>query len=185
MNITRRTALIGLSAMVVPPARAQTNPPQRGAAEFAELEQPVVLDIAPTTGNLKETVQKGQQLIWRRKESPTDRVFQLSNISVGLLRTETGGQLSMTFSCSISSLGYMISDEAKLDIVARTRGGAAIYSWNLGIPVKCADRNQTLPPRTHEVPKDIAANLFTNITSVEITEYRESNSPEQKIYRCG
>ena len=72
-----------------------------------------------------------------------------------------------------------------MDIVARTRGGAAIYSWNLGIPVKCTDRNQTLPPRTHEVPKDIAANLFTNITSVEITEYRESNSPEQKIYRCG
>jgi hypothetical protein len=90
----------------------------------------------------------------------------------------------MTFSCNISSLGYMTADGAKLEVISRTRAGAAIYSWSAGVPVKCSDNNQTLPPQTHGIPKEIAANLFTNIASVEIAEFRQPNSPELKIQGC-
>jgi hypothetical protein len=70
INLTRRTALIGLSSFVASRVRAQTNPPSNSvpdAAESVSLEAPAVFDIAPTTGTLKETVQKGQRLIWRGK----------------------------------------------------------------------------------------------------------------------
>src|SRR5262249_19789490 len=133
----------------------------------------------------KESVQKGQVLTWHGKQNSGERVFQLTNISVGLLRSETGGEVTMTFSCNISSLGHMTSDEAKLEIVSRTKAGAAIYSWSVGIPLKCGDNSQTLPPQTHGIPKEIAANLFANIASVEIAEYRQPNSPELKAQRCG
>src|SRR6266567_2398124 len=62
INLTRRTALIGLSSFVASRVRAQTNPPSNStpdAAESVSLEAPAVFDITPTTGTLKETVQKG------------------------------------------------------------------------------------------------------------------------------
>jgi hypothetical protein len=93
MNVTRRAALAGLCAMVALPSRAQTsrNGKPQGDPEFATLEQPAVFDIAPTSGRLKESVQKGQVLTWRSKQRPADRVFQLTNISVSLLRSKPGG----------------------------------------------------------------------------------------------
>ena len=81
---------------------------------------------SPITGTLKETVQKGQQLIWRGRESPNDRRFQVTNISVAFLRNEPGGQVKMTFAGDISSLGYRPVDEAKLNIIVRTKGDASI-----------------------------------------------------------
>jgi hypothetical protein len=67
-------------------------------AEFAALERPVVFEISPSTGTLKETAQRGHELIWIRKDNPSERRFHVSNISVGFLRSETGGQVQMTFS---------------------------------------------------------------------------------------
>ena len=70
INLTRRTALIGLSSFVASRVRAQTNPPSNSmtdAAEPVSLEAPAVFDVTATTGTLKETVQKGQQLIWHSK----------------------------------------------------------------------------------------------------------------------
>ena len=187
MDITRRTALAGFSALLALPARAQTNrnSAPRGAPEIATLEQPVAFDIAPTSGHLKESIQKGQVLTWHGKGNPGERLFQLTNISVSLLRNETGGELTMTFSCNISSLGYMTVDQPKLEVISRTKAGAAVYSWNVEIAVKCRDSNQTLPPQTHGIPKEIAVNLFTNIASVEFAEYRQPNSPALKVQRCG
>jgi hypothetical protein len=188
MDITRRAALIGLSAFVVLPARAQPSPknvPKQPAPEFATLEMPVDFEIATTSGSLKESVQKGQVLIWHRKDRPEERVFQIANIAVAFLRSETGGELVVTFSCNVSSLGYMASEEAKLNMIVRTKGGAALHAWTLAVSVRCADKSQAAPPQTHEVPKDIAANVFTNVNSIEITEYAEANRPEQKVQRCG
>ena len=62
-QLTRRAALAGLSTLVALPVRAQTAPagkPNPDAEEFAALAQPIVFDIRPNTGTLKETVQKGQ-----------------------------------------------------------------------------------------------------------------------------
>jgi hypothetical protein len=186
MDVTRRAALAGFSALLAVSARAQTSrsTTSQGASQSAALDQPAVLDMSPTSGRLKESVQKGQVLTWRDKQNSETRLFELSNISVGLLRSETGGEVTMTFSCNISSLGYMTSDQVKLEIVSRTKAGAAIYSWSVMVPVKCGDSNQTLPPQTHGVPKEIANNLFPNIASVEIAEYRQPNSPELKVQRC-
>jgi hypothetical protein len=187
MDITRRAALIGLSAFAALPARAQSSPkaaPKQPNPEFAALEKPVIFDIATTSGSLKESVQNGQDLIWHRKGKPADRFFQIANIAVGLLRSETGGQLMVTFSCNVSSLGYMTSEEAKLNMIMRTKGGASLHAWAFGVPVKCTDKNQSVPPQNHEVPKDIAANVFTNTFSIEIAEYTEPNMPEQKAQHC-
>src|SRR6266516_2184912 len=100
-NLTRRTALIGvsifvvLSIFVVVPVRAQTTP-TADAAESVSLKQPATLEITPTTGTLKETVQKEQQLIWGGNGGPNDRRFQVSNISIAMLRNEPAGQVKMT-----------------------------------------------------------------------------------------
>ena len=142
-----------------------------------------MFEISTATGSLKETAQKGQELIWHRKGKSAERRFQVANIAVAFLRSETGGQLKMTFSCNVSSLGYLV-DEAKLNVIVRSKGGAAIYTWTIGIAVKCADKNQSLTPLTHDVPNDVAANVFTNVNAVEVAQHTEPNFPGVKVQRC-
>jgi len=152
--------------------------------ESVTLEQPVIFEITPTTGSLKETVQKGQQLAWRRYSSPNDLRFQVTNIAVAFLRNESAGEVKMTFGGKISSVGFHTTDEVKLNVIVRTKGGASIYSWSPGISAKCVDNNQPLVPLVHKVPNDIAANVFTNVGTVEIAEFRDPNFPRVKVRRC-
>src|SRR5215472_6426091 len=91
INVTRRAALIGLSTCVAVPVRAQPTSRSKDAADSVTLVQPAVFDVAANTGSLKETVQKGQQLVWRRKGGSSDGGFQVTNISVAFLRSESGG----------------------------------------------------------------------------------------------
>ena len=67
--------LMGLSAFAstIPAQTAcaqetvQTAPPKSDTgAESVTLAHPVVLEVTSSNGSLKETVQKGQQLTWRR-----------------------------------------------------------------------------------------------------------------------
>ena len=129
-------------------------------------------------------MQKGQQLIWRGRGSPNDRRFQVTNISVAFLRNEPGGEVKMTFAGNILSLGYRPVDEAKLNVIVRTKGGASIHSWSFGISVRCADNNRPLGPLSQELPSNVAANVFTNVGTVEIAEYREPNYPRVMVRRC-
>ena len=205
METTRRALLVGLSTVAALPAGAQPSPgnapkgnapktggptatpdsaPKQTGQELATLEKPVLFDIATTSGSLKESVQNGGQLIWHRKGQPSARFFEITNIAVGLLRSETGGQVTVTFSCNVTSLGYMTPEEAKLTMILRTKGGAALHSWSMGVPIKCTDKSQSLPPQTHDLPKEIAVNVFTNAYAIEIAEYTEPNLSEQKSQRC-
>jgi hypothetical protein len=184
INVTRRAALIGLSSCIALPGHAQTTSRSKDAADTLTLEQPAVFEIAANTGSLKETVQKGQQLVWRRKGAESDGGFQVGNISVAFLRSESGGQVKMTFSGNISSLGSLTSEEAKLNVIVRAKGGASLHSWSFGISVKCADKDQPLTPLTHDVPTDVAANVFTNVSTVEVAEPAEPNFPGVKVQRC-
>jgi hypothetical protein len=184
INVTRRAALIGLSTCVAVPARAQTTSRSKDAADAMTLQQSAVFDIAANTGSLKETVQKGQQLVWRQKGGASDGGFQVSNISIAFLRSESGGQVKMTFSGNVSSLGYLTSEEAKLNVNVRAKGGASLHSWSFGISVKCADKDQPLTPLTHDVPTDVAANVFTNVSTVEVAEPADPNFPGVKVQRC-
>ncbi len=184
-RVTRRAALIGLSAVSAMPVRAQSpkNNPRPGA-DLATLEKAAVFEIDQKSGKLIETIQKEQELFWRLKESPNDRTIQISNIAIAFIRSDTGGQIKMSFSCNISSLGFLAFDEAKLNIIARSKGGAALHAWSLGIPVKCTDKNQTLSPQMHEIPDDIAPNVFTNVSTVEVAEPTGPDFPGLKIQRC-
>jgi len=184
INVTRRAAVVGLSTCIALPARAQTPTRPKDAEGFATLEQPATFEIAANTGSLKETVQKGQQLVWRPKGGASDGGFRVNNISVAFLRSESGGQVKMTFSGNVSSLGYLTSEEAKLNVNVRAKGGASLHSWGFGISVKCADKDQPLTPLTHDVPTDVAANVFTNVSSVEVAEPAEPNFPGVKVQRC-
>jgi hypothetical protein len=187
IDVTRRAALVGISAFAALPVCAETAPagrPKREGEEFAVLAEPAVFEINPRSGSLRETVQKGQELVWHRNERPSDRRFQATNVSVGILRSETGGQVKMTFSCNVSSLGYATEEEAKLNVIVRAKGGASLYSWTVGVPVKCADNNQPLTPQTNEVPTDVAPNVFSNVNAIEIAGYTEPNYPGVKVARC-
>jgi hypothetical protein len=178
--------LVGLS-LVVLPARAEPSQPASGkpdGGEFAALERPVAFEISPSTGTLKETAQRGQELIWIRKDNPSERRFQVTNISVGFLRSEVGGQVQMTFSANATSLGYSTSEEAKLNVIMRTPGGASLHSWSLRFSVQCGDNNQPLTPITHDVPRDLTAGLFRNVGAVEIAEFSEANSSGVKVQPC-
>jgi len=146
------------------------------------LVQPAVFDIAANTGSLKETVQKGQQLVWRWKGASNEGGgFQVTNISVAFLRSESGGQVKMTFSGNVSSLGYLTSEEAKLNVNVRAKGGASLHSWSFGVSAKCADKDQ---PLTHDVPNDVAANVFANVGTVEVAEPAEPNYRGVSVQRC-
>lgn len=181
ITLTRRAAFICLASCTVVPTYAQTS---RQNAEFVTLDRPATFEIAPNTGSLKESVQKGQQLVWHPKEKPNDPRFQITNMSVAFLREQSGGQVKMTFTGNLSSLGYLTSEDAKLNVIVRAKGGASLHSWSLDISVKCADKDRPLTPLTHDVPNDVAANVFTNVSAVEIAESSEPNYRGVSVQRC-
>jgi hypothetical protein len=109
---------------------------------------------------------------------------QVTNMSVAFLRSESGGQVKMTFTGNISSLGYLTAEEAKLNAIVRAKGGASLHSWSFGVSVKCADKDQPLTPLTHDVPNDLAQNIFTNVSTVGIGEPAEPNFPGMRVQRC-
>jgi hypothetical protein len=187
MDLAQRAALICLSTLVTLPVRAQTTEtggPTPEAIQPVTLERPATFEVRSTSGTLKETVQQGQQLIWFGKGGPDDRRFQIGNISVAFLRNETAGELKMTFAGNASALGYRPVDEARLNVIVHTKAGASIYSWSIGISIKCADYNQPLAPLVHEVPRDVAANVFNNVGTVEVAERREPNVRRVMVRSC-
>ena len=182
INGTRRAAVIVLASCAASAAPAQVSRPTNG--EFVVLDRPAVFEINPNTGSLKESVQKGQQLVWHPKEKSNEPRFQVTNISLAFLRSESGGQVKMTFTGNVSSLGYSTPEEAKLNAIVRAKGGASLHSWSFGLSVKCTDKDQPLTPLTHDVPNELAQNIFTNVSTVEIAEPAEPNFPGVKVQRC-
>jgi hypothetical protein len=186
IEMTRRTALIAL-ALTACPMRGSTEPAAKQTqddGEIVELERPAVFEVTSRTGSLKETAQAGQELTWHQKGKSIDRRFQLTNISIAFLRSETGGTIKMTFSGNITSFGYRVED-AKLNVTVRSKGGGALFTWSFGVPVKCDDKNQTLTPLTQEVPNDVAPNVFNNVNTVEVAQYNEPNFPGVTVQSCG
>jgi hypothetical protein len=90
----------------------------------------------------------------------------------------------ITFSGHVSAFGWRPESDPQLEVIVRTRGGASIYFWNFAVSVRCADSNRPLPPLSQVVPNDIAANLFNNVGTVEISEYREPNAPILSARQC-
>jgi hypothetical protein len=165
-------------------ALAQPDQTSQPTPNAVSVEQSAVFDVMPVTGTLKETVQKQQQLVWRARRSPNERRFELTDMSVALLRNEAPGEVKITFAGHVSALGWRPEGDPKLEVIIRTRGGASIYSWTFGFSVRCADTNRPLPPLSQVVPNDIAANLFNSVGTVEISEYREPNSPILTARQC-
>src|SRR5262249_9666854 len=100
------------------------------------------------------------------------------------LREQSGGQVKMTFTGNISSLGYQTSEDAKLNVNVCAKGGASLHSWSFDISVKCADKDWPLTPLTHDVPNDVAANVFSHVSTVEIGEPAEPNCRGVSVQRC-
>jgi hypothetical protein len=148
------------------------------------IEQPAVFDITPVTGSLKETVQRRQQLVWRARRSPNERRFELTDMSVALLRNQPAGEVKITFAAHVSALGWRPEGDPKVEVILRTRGGASMYSWTVDFSVRCADTNRPLRPLSQDVPNDIAPNLFNSVGTVEIAEYRDPNSPILTTRQC-
>src|ERR1700704_5694630 len=87
---------IGLAvlASALPAARAQESvwtvpaPKSDPGTESVTLAHPVVLEVRSSNGSLKETIQKGQQLTWRRYDRSHEPKFHVSDIAVAFLRSE-------------------------------------------------------------------------------------------------
>jgi hypothetical protein len=133
----------GFSIMVALPARAQSDQPV--PTEFAVLERPVAFEISPSTGTLKETAQRGQELIWIRKDNPSDRRFQVSNISVGFLqRSWRTSENDLLWQHHVAWLFHFRGSEIERD---HSHAGRCVAPFlELGFSVKCGDNNQ---PLTH------------------------------------
>jgi hypothetical protein len=127
INLTRLAVLAGLSIFVA--SRASAQPAQPGnakpdAAEFAALERPVAFEISANTGTLKETAQRGQELIWARKDNPSDRRFQVTNISVGFSERKAGA-VARAPSLAARLAAPAARGKQKIDVIACTKGGAS------------------------------------------------------------
>src|SRR5215471_21403375 len=112
-----------LAARAQQPGQTSQPPPNA-----VSVEQSVVFDVMPVTGTLKETVQKQQELVWRARRSPNERRFELTDMSVALLRNEATGEVKITFAGNVSALGWRPEGDPKVEVIIRTRGGASIYS---------------------------------------------------------
>jgi hypothetical protein len=182
-DLTPRIALIALAALLARPAHAQPAPGQ-APPNAVSIEQSAVFDVTPVTGALKETVQNGQELVWRARRSPNERRFALADMSVAFLRSEAPTEVKITFAGHVSAFGWRPESDPKLEVIVRTRGGASIYFWNFAVSVRCADSNRPLPPLSQVVPNDITANLFNSVGAVEISEYREPDAPILTARQC-
>jgi hypothetical protein len=180
ITLTRRGAFIVFATCITLPAYGQTSTHH---AEFVTLDRPGSFEIAPNTGSLKESVQKGQQLLWHPKDKPDDRRFQITSMAVAFPREQSGGEVKMTFTGNVSSLGYQTED-AKLNLIVRAKGGASLHSWSFDVSVKCADKDRPLTPLTHNVPKEVVANVFSNVSTVEFSELAERNYRGVSVRRC-
>src|SRR5260370_26150967 len=103
-DLTPRPALVALAAFRASPAHAQPAPGQ-APPNAVSIEQSAVFDVTPVTGALKETAQKGQQLVWRARRSPNDRRFELTDMSVAFLRSAAPTQVRITFAAHVSAFG--------------------------------------------------------------------------------
>ena len=183
--MTRRAAVLALAAMAPWPIRARDSEAARAATEEpAVLDRPTRFDVSTVTGSLKETVKSGQALLWRAKNNPSQHCFQITDISIGFLRSETGGDVKLTFSGNVSSVGYLALEDVKLNVVVRSKGGASLHSWSIAVPVKCGDKNRPLTPVTGDVPRNIAATVFNSVNAVEVLEQGEPTAPGLKVRRC-
>jgi len=183
-DLTPRIALIALAALLASPAHAQPAAPGQPPPNAVSIEQSAVFDVKPATGALKETVQRGQQLVWRARRGTNDRRFGLTDMSVAFLRSEAPTEVKITFAGHVSAFGWRPESDPKLEVIVRTRGGASIYFWNFAVSVRCADSNRPLPPLSQVVPNDLTANLFNSVGTVEISEYREPNAPILTARQC-
>ena len=183
-DLISRIALIALAVFLASPAHAQPAASGQPPPNAVSIEQSAVFDVTPATGALKETVQKGQQLVWRARRSPNDRRFELTDMSVAFLRSQASPEVKMTFAAHLSAFGWRPESDPKLEVIVRTRGGASIYFWNFDVSVRCADSNRPLPPLSQVVPNDLTANLFNSVGTVEISEYREPNAPILTARQC-
>jgi hypothetical protein len=183
-DLIPRIALIALAAFLAGSAHAQQAAPGQRPPNAVSIEQSAVFEVVSTTGALKETVQKGQQLVWHARRSPNDRRFELTDMSVAFLRREAPTEVKITFAGRVSAFDWRPEGAPKLQVVVHTRGGASIYFWNFTVSVRCADSNRPLPPLSQVVPNDIAANLFNSVGAVEISEYREPNAPILIARQC-
>jgi hypothetical protein len=87
----------------------QTSQPPPNAVS---VEQSAVFDVTPITGTLKETVQKQQQLVWRARRSPSERRFELTDMSVALLRNQAPGEVKITFAGQTELVASLAPDQA-------------------------------------------------------------------------
>jgi hypothetical protein len=183
-DLTPRIAVIALAAFLASPAHAQPAAPGQPPPNAVSIGQSAVFEVKPATGALKETVQRGQQLVWRARRGTNDRRFALTDMSVAFLRSEAPTEVKITFAGHVSAFGWRPESDPQLEVIVRTRGGASIYFWNFAVSVRCADSNRPLPPLSQVVPNDITANLFNNVGTVEISEYREPNAPILTARQC-
>jgi hypothetical protein len=91
--------------------QGQTSQPPPNAVS---IEQSAVFDVTPVTGTLKETVQRQQQLVWCARRSPNERRFELTDMSVALLRNEAAGEVIITFAGHVSAWAGARSATQKL-----------------------------------------------------------------------
>jgi hypothetical protein len=105
-DLIPRIALIALAAFLVTPVHAQPAAPGQPPRTAVSIDQSAVFDVTPVTGALKETVQKGQRLVWRARRSPNDRRFELTDMSVAFLRSDAPTQVKITFAGHVSAFGW-------------------------------------------------------------------------------
>jgi hypothetical protein len=103
--LIRRIVVIGLATWFAWAVHAQPAPTEQPPPNAVSVEQSATFDVTAVSGSLKETVQKEQQLVWLARRTPNERRFQLTDMSVALLRNQATGGVKITFAGDVSAFG--------------------------------------------------------------------------------
>jgi hypothetical protein len=131
-------------------------------------------------GALKEMVQKRGSSSCAPDAARTNAALN-ADVSVALLPNQAPGEVKITFAGHVSTLNWRPEGDPK---EVRTRGGASIYSWAFDFP--CAAPTPTgRCRRSAKWCRTTSPLIWVNsVGAVEISEYREPNSPILMARQC-
>src|SRR5262249_43551990 len=184
INVTRRAAVVGLSTCIALPVRAQTPSRSKDAADTYDTR---------AAGDLRDRCEHGQpegngaerpatglaaERGRERRRLSSEQYFR----RIPAQRKRGSSENDLLRQRFVSRLSHLRRGKIERQRSRQRRRVASLLEFRCFRQVR--RQGPAAHPTTHDVPTDVAANVFTNVSSVEVAEPAEPNFPGVKVQRC-